>query len=73
MIEMKPAEREFWRVLNASAITYMDLQVLYDGAPQPLGVAAFDGVPIDDNGVGGHGLLWKSQSWCPRPAGSNLS
>jgi FtsP/CotA-like multicopper oxidase with cupredoxin domain len=68
VIEMKAGEREFWRVLNASGITYIDLQVLYDGSPQALGVASLDGVPIDDNGVGGHGLLWKSHLLVP-PAG----
>lgn len=67
-IEMKPGERELWRVLNASGITYVDLQVLYDGSPQSLGVAALDGVPIDDNGVGGHGLLWRNHILVP-PAG----
>jgi FtsP/CotA-like multicopper oxidase with cupredoxin domain len=65
VIEMKPAKREFWRVLNASGITYMDLQVLYDGSPQSLGVAALDGVPIDENGAGGRGLLWKSHILVP--------
>jgi FtsP/CotA-like multicopper oxidase with cupredoxin domain len=65
LIEMKPSQRELWRVLNASGITYIDLQVLYDGAPQPLGVVALDGVPIDDNGVGGRGLLQKSQILVP--------
>jgi FtsP/CotA-like multicopper oxidase with cupredoxin domain len=65
LIEMKPSQRELWRVLNASGITYIDLQVLYDGAPQPLGVVALDGVPIDDNGVGGRGLLRKSQILVP--------
>jgi len=68
LIEMKPSQKELWRVLNASGITYIDLQVLYDAAPQPLGVVALDGVPIDDNGVGGHGLLWKSHILVP-PAG----
>ncbi|MGA7794164.1 MAG: multicopper oxidase domain-containing protein [Candidatus Acidiferrales bacterium] len=68
LIEMKPAGREVWRVLNASGITYVDLQVLYDASPQPLGVAALDGVPIDDNGVGGRGLLWKTHVLVP-PAG----
>jgi len=65
---MKPGAREFWRVLNASAITYMDLQVLFDAAPQPLGVAALDGVPIGENGSGGQSLLWKSHILVP-PAG----
>jgi FtsP/CotA-like multicopper oxidase with cupredoxin domain len=68
VIEMKPSQPELWRVLNASGITYIDLQVLYDGAPQPLVVVALDGVPIDDNGVGGHGMLRKSHILVP-PAG----
>jgi FtsP/CotA-like multicopper oxidase with cupredoxin domain len=68
LIEMKSSQRELWRVLNASGITYIDLQVLYDGAPQSLGVVALDGVPIDDNGVGGRGLLRKSHVLVP-PAG----
>lgn len=67
-IAMKPGAREFWRVLNASGITYADVQVLYDDTPQSLGVAALDGVPIDDNGAGGHGLLWKTHILLP-PAG----
>jgi FtsP/CotA-like multicopper oxidase with cupredoxin domain len=68
VIEIRPNERQFWRVLNASGITYVDVQVLYDDSPQPLGVAALDGVPIDDNGLGGHGLLWKNHILLP-PAG----
>src|SRR6202453_5272589 len=46
-IEMKPGERQLWRVLNASAITYLNLSVLFNRAPQPLGLVAMDGVPID--------------------------
>ena len=67
LIEMKPGARELWRVLNASGITYVDLQVLFDGAPQPLGVAALDGVPINDNnnGAGHQSLLRKSHILVP--------
>jgi FtsP/CotA-like multicopper oxidase with cupredoxin domain len=68
VIEMRPNERQFWRVLNASGITYADVQVVYDDSPQPLGVAALDGVPIDENGIGGHGILWKNHILLP-PAG----
>ena len=46
VIEMKPGERQLWRVLNASAITYLNLQVLFNRAPQPLGLVAMDGVPM---------------------------
>ncbi|MGB5153213.1 MAG: multicopper oxidase domain-containing protein, partial [Candidatus Sulfotelmatobacter sp.] len=36
-IAMRPGERQFWRVLNASAITYLNLEVLYNFKPQQLG------------------------------------
>ena len=45
-IEMKPDEKQLWRVLNASAITYLNLEVLFQRAPQPLGLIAMDGVPM---------------------------
>ena len=45
IIQMKPSERQFWRVVNASADTIIDLQLQYDGTPQPLEVVALDGVP----------------------------
>jgi FtsP/CotA-like multicopper oxidase with cupredoxin domain len=49
-ITMKPGERQLWRVVNASAITYLDLAVLFGRTPQMLGVVAIDGVPIRFNG-----------------------
>jgi FtsP/CotA-like multicopper oxidase with cupredoxin domain len=42
---MKAGAQEFWRVVNASADTVMDVQLLYDGQAQPLQIVAFDGVP----------------------------
>src|SRR6201999_1411379 len=48
-IEMKPGEKQLWRVLNASAITYLNLQVLFNKKPQPLGLVAMDGVPMNQN------------------------
>jgi FtsP/CotA-like multicopper oxidase with cupredoxin domain len=45
VIQMKPGEKQFWRVLNASADTIIDLQLQYDGTAQPLEVVALDGVP----------------------------
>ena len=50
-IKMKPGERQLWRVLNASAITYLNLAVLFDRKPQNLGIVALDGVPINADGV----------------------
>jgi FtsP/CotA-like multicopper oxidase with cupredoxin domain len=50
-IQMRPGERQLWRILNASAITYMNLEILYRHAPQPLGLVAMDGVPIGIPGM----------------------
>jgi FtsP/CotA-like multicopper oxidase with cupredoxin domain len=46
VIKMKPGQKEFWRVANASADTIIDLQLQYDGVAQPLQVVGFDGVPV---------------------------
>jgi FtsP/CotA-like multicopper oxidase with cupredoxin domain len=51
ILRMKPGERQLWRVLNASAITYLNLAVLYQRVPQPLGLVALDGVPLNENGA----------------------
>jgi FtsP/CotA-like multicopper oxidase with cupredoxin domain len=46
VIKMKPLERQFWRVLNASADTYLELSLLYDGKRQNLDMVALDDVPL---------------------------
>ncbi|MFZ0882749.1 MAG: multicopper oxidase domain-containing protein [Candidatus Acidiferrales bacterium] len=68
VIRMKPSERQLWRVLNASADTYLDLQVLFANAPQFLGVVALDGVPIAANGSDSHQVLWESHISLPPAA-----
>jgi len=45
IVKMQAGSKEFWRVVNASANTIMDVQVVYDGVVQPLQVVALDGVP----------------------------
>jgi FtsP/CotA-like multicopper oxidase with cupredoxin domain len=45
VIRMRAGIQEFWRVVNASADTIIDLQLQYDGVVQPLQVVALDGVP----------------------------
>lgn len=58
VLTVRPSERELWRVLNASADTYFDLQLLYrrrgerESTAQPLKLVALDGAPIGDSGVG---------------------
>lgn len=65
VITMKPSERQLWRVLNASAITYLNLQVLVDSSPQTLGAVALDGVPTNENGVAGNRVIWQSHLGIP--------
>jgi FtsP/CotA-like multicopper oxidase with cupredoxin domain len=47
MLTMEAGETQFWRVVNSSADTILDLQVLYDGVPQTLQVVAIDAVPVN--------------------------
>jgi FtsP/CotA-like multicopper oxidase with cupredoxin domain len=65
IIAMKPAERQLWRVLNASSITYVDLQILLGGAPQAMGVVSMDGVPIDEDGMAENRIVWQSHVLLP--------
>jgi FtsP/CotA-like multicopper oxidase with cupredoxin domain len=64
-IKMKPDERQFWRVLNASAITYLNLEILYRRAPQQMGIVALDGVPVNTNGVSANSVLWRTHIGIP--------
>jgi FtsP/CotA-like multicopper oxidase with cupredoxin domain len=49
VIQMKPDEQQLWRVVNASGITYLNLEILFGHTPQPLGLVAMDGVPLNEN------------------------
>jgi FtsP/CotA-like multicopper oxidase with cupredoxin domain len=46
VIKMKPLERQFWRLVNASADTYLELSLQYDGKRQNVDMVALDGVPL---------------------------
>jgi FtsP/CotA-like multicopper oxidase with cupredoxin domain len=59
VIKMKPSHKEFWRVVNASSITYLSLQVLFKGLPQGLGIVGVDGSPINRNGLGGGDIIYQ--------------
>jgi FtsP/CotA-like multicopper oxidase with cupredoxin domain len=55
---MQPGKRELWRVVNASAVTYLNLAVLFRRAPQQLGIVAIDGVPIHFNDSPSAPVTW---------------
>jgi len=67
VIRAKPSQRELWRVLNASADTYVDLFVLFDGRFHKLGLVAVDGVPFDYAAHKPEGIVW--QDHVPIPPG----
>ena len=64
-ILVRPSERQFWHVLNASAVTYIDLQLLADNAPQSIGVVSIDSVPIDEGGMSRNRVLWVNHVFLP--------
>ena len=76
VIMVRPGERQVWRVLNASAITYLDLQILLDNQvdnqadnqPQSMGVVSVDGEPINENGLTPNRILWVNHVFLP-PSG----
>lgn len=57
-LRMKPGERQLWRVLNASSVTYLNLALLFQRAPQQLGVVAIDGVPTNPEAGDASGATW---------------
>src|SRR5271154_1078700 len=65
VIKMKPGERQLWRVLNASAITYLNLAVVFRRAPQMLGIVAIDGVPTNENGNAANAVEWHDHIGVP--------
>jgi len=46
IIRMKPGEKQFWRIANATNTSFLSLQVLFGGVAQSLELISLDGVPI---------------------------
>ena len=46
-IHMGNGATQLWRVVNGTADTILDLQVLYDGVPQTLQIVGIDAVPVN--------------------------
>jgi FtsP/CotA-like multicopper oxidase with cupredoxin domain len=65
VIAMKPGERQLWRVLNASAITYLNLQLIYAGQAQAVGLVGVDGIPLSEQGLGRNRVIWQNHLGVP--------
>ena len=69
LFEMKPGEKQFWRIVNSAAVSILDLHLTYDGVDQPLKIVALDGVPLgSQNGSGRPRTLTPTHLLIP-PAG----
>lgn len=67
ILRTKPSRREFWRVLNACADTYLDLGVLFNGRYRQLGLVAVDGAPLGRGQGHRDGISWQND--IPIPPG----
>jgi FtsP/CotA-like multicopper oxidase with cupredoxin domain len=65
VIEMRPDERQLWRVVNACGITYLNLAVIARHTAQSLGIVAIDGVPLNTNGNAGNAIEWRDHIGLP--------
>ena len=46
IIKMKPNEKQFWRVANATIQDFTPLQIWFNGKPQKMQLIAYDGYPL---------------------------
>jgi FtsP/CotA-like multicopper oxidase with cupredoxin domain len=62
-IAMRPGERQLWRVLNASSVTYVNLGMIWARGhwrrPQFMGLVAVDGVPLNGEGSPEPSFQWR--------------
>ena len=47
VIDMKPGEKQFWRVANATLQDFLQLQVPVNGTPEQLELISLDGYPLE--------------------------
>jgi FtsP/CotA-like multicopper oxidase with cupredoxin domain len=64
-IRMQPGQRQLWRVLNAGAITYLNLAVIFGRAAQQIGIVAIDGVPVNRRGTQTPSIQWTDHIGLP--------
>lgn len=69
IVKMHAGEKEFWRVVNASANSIFDIQLKYDGVQQPLQIVAFDGVPTGSQDGKHQGVIVTQNDILLPPAG----
>jgi FtsP/CotA-like multicopper oxidase with cupredoxin domain len=68
-VAMKPGERQLWRVVNASAVTYLNLGMIFSRGhwrrEQFMGQVAVDGIPLNANGSPSSSFQWRDRVLVP--------
>jgi FtsP/CotA-like multicopper oxidase with cupredoxin domain len=63
-ISMPPGERQLWRILNATSVTYLNLTSVFKRGnkfqQQHIGLVAIDGIPLTVAGTAGHAIEWRT-------------
>jgi FtsP/CotA-like multicopper oxidase with cupredoxin domain len=69
VVAMKPGERQLWRIVNASAVTYLNLGVIYSRGhwrrEQFMGLVAVDGAPLNGSGSPSDSFEWRDRILVP--------
>jgi FtsP/CotA-like multicopper oxidase with cupredoxin domain len=68
VIAVRPGQKQLWRVLNASGLTYLDLRLFFNDVPQSLGLVSLDGAPLNHEDPRTQIIRWKNHFLVP-PAG----
>lgn len=68
-LTMKPGERQLWRVLNASSVTYLNIGLVWTRShwrkEQFMGLVAVDGVPLNAKGSPEPSFQWRDRVLVP--------
>ncbi len=63
-LAMKPGERQLWRILNASSVTYLNIACVFKRGrnfqARHIGLVAVDGIPLTISGNAGHAIEWRT-------------
>lgn len=69
IIQMQPGQRQFWRICNCTSDTILDIEEVFDGAPQQFQIVAIDGVPVNSQDGTQPGRLIPATHFRIPPAG----
>jgi FtsP/CotA-like multicopper oxidase with cupredoxin domain len=69
IIQMQPGQPQFWRVCNCTSDTILDIEELFDGAPQQFQIVSIDGVPVNSQDGARPGTLISATHYRIPPAG----